>query len=140
MRDIWIYRFLLLLTFVLFDVLATSVSISGPIDEGNMLTRIFMNSLGVYLGLAFFGLFIAGFLFFTVAVCRLLVVNCGKLASTISSFVIDGCFSWFVAGVHFVGGTSWFWFAPDMLRHCLGAGLYLLALYLFMVKFWHHKY
>jgi hypothetical protein len=129
-----------LLSFVLFDVLVTFVSVSGPIEEGNLLTRDFMSFFGVYLGLAFFCFFIAGFLFFTISVCRLLLVNCGKWTLITSSFIVDVCFGWFVAGVHFVGGTSWFWLAPDLLRHCLGAGLYLLALYVLMTKFWRHQY
>jgi len=130
-KSIWIYRFSLLFSFVLFDLLITLISIKSPIEEGNVLVRAFMGFFGVYLGLALFGCFIMIFLFFVLSFCKLLLGNMDKWASIIISFVVDVCFGWFVAGLHFVGGTSWFWLAPDLARHCLGAGLYLMVLYLF---------
>jgi hypothetical protein len=120
--------------FVLFDLLITWISVSSPIEEANVLVRAFMSSFGVYPGLALFGCFIMGFLFFILYFCKVLLVNMGKWASLIMSLTLDVCFGWFVAGVHFAGGTSWFWFAPDLVRHCLGAGLYLLVLYLFVAR------
>jgi len=123
-----------LFSFVLFDLIITWASISCPIEEGNVLARAFMGFFGIYSGLALFGFFITGFLFLILYFCKFLLVNGGRLTLIVGSFVVDACFGWFVAGVHFVGGTSWFWLAPSLLRHCLGAGLYFLALVLFMMR------
>lgn len=134
MKDTWILRFLILLGFVMFDFLATWTSISYPLEENNALARASMGFFGVYLGLALFGFFIASLLFLILCFCRSLFSGRTKLASLVGSLIIDFCFGWFIAGVHFVGGTSWFWLAPDLIRHCLGAGLYLLVLYLLLAK------
>lgn len=136
LRDIWISRSLILSGFVMFDFLVTWFSISRPVEEGNLLVRTFMELFGISLGLALFGLFIASLLFLILCFCKLLFANRGEKTSLIGGLGLDVCFSWFVAGVHFVGGTSWFWLAPDLMRHCLGAGLYLAVLYLF---FWFLK-
>lgn len=133
-KDIWVSRFLVLSGFALFDFLVTWVSVTRPIEEGNMLARTFMEFFGIYLGLAIFGFFIAGFLFSILYSCKLLFASKGRWTSLIGSFAVDVCFGWFVAGGHFVGGTSWFWLAPDLVRHCLGAGLYLLMLSLFLAR------
>lgn len=131
-KDIWTFRFLVLLGFLSFDFLITLVFVSYPAEEGNLLARTFMESFGISLGLTLFGLFVAGLLLSILCFCKLLFIGKGKWTLLIGGFVVDVCFSWFVAGVHFAGGTSWFWLAPELLRHCLGAGLYLLLLNLFL--------
>jgi hypothetical protein len=137
-KDPWVCRFLVLLSFVLFDFLVTWVSVARPIEEGNVLARAFMQFFGIYPGLVIFGLFIASFLFTILFSCKLLFTGNSKWISLIGSLAIDVCFGWFIAGGHFVGGTSWFWLAPELVRHCLGAGLYLLVLSLLSAtSFWN---
>lgn len=43
----------------------------------------------------------------------------------IAEVFVDLAFAWFVAGLHFSGGTSWFWYAPDLMRQSIGTFLYL---------------
>lgn len=132
MKDIWALRFLVLFGFLSFDFLITWVSVSHPAEEGNLLARALMHSFGIYPGLALFGLSIVGLLLTILCFCRFLFTGKGKWTLLVGSLVVDVCFGWFVAGAHFVGGTSWFWLAPELLRHFLGTGLYLLLLLLLL--------
>lgn len=134
MRNIWIFRSLTLNSFILFDLLTTMTSISHSSEEGNALARTSIVMFGIYPGLALFGLFVTGLLISILCFCKLLLNGRSGKAFLTYSFFMDICFGWFVAGTHFVGGTSWFWLAPDLLRHCLGAGFYFLLLSLFLLK------
>jgi hypothetical protein len=54
--------------------------------------------------------------------------NIEGTVKTVGIVTLDFGLAWFVAGAHFVGGTSWFWPVPEMLRHIIGASIYVLAL------------
>jgi len=47
-----------------------------------------------------------------------------KLELTVE-ILVDRLIAWFLAGLHFGGGTSWFWPSSDMVRQTLGTILYL---------------
>jgi hypothetical protein len=128
-KDIWIFRFAALFSFVLFDSLTTWISISNLVEEGNSFARMFMESLGITLGLILFVGIISCFLFLILCFCRSMFNGRSGSAVTAGILLLDILLGWFVAGAHFVGGTSWFWIAPDSMRHFLGAGLYLAILY-----------
>ncbi len=53
--------------------------------------------------------------------------------------LVDLVFAWFVAGLHFGGGTSWFWMAPDTIRQAVGAILYV-TIALLLVRPYRPKY
>jgi hypothetical protein len=50
------------------------------------------------------------------------------LKTTVAAeFSVDLIFAWFIAGSHFNGGASWFWYETDLTRQISGAALYLIA-------------
>jgi hypothetical protein len=134
MRDVWAFRFLVLFVFLSFDFLVTWSAVSVPAEEGNLLARAFMILFGTHLGLALFGLFVAVLLLAILCFSRLLFLGKSKWTLVLGGFILDACLGWFIAGVHFAGGTSWFWLAPELTRQSLGAGIYLLLSQLFLVK------
>jgi hypothetical protein len=52
-----------------------------------------------------------------------------RTAIVIEPFV-DTMFAWFVAGLHFSGGASWFWHSPSLMQQVFGAFLYLVIAFL----------
>ncbi len=54
-----------------------------------------------------------------------------KIAAFVEIFV-DFIFAWFIAGLHFNGGVSWFWNINDLTRQTLGAFIYLILAFLFV--------
>jgi hypothetical protein len=90
-----------------------------------------MESFGVQLGLTLFVFVVNLPIYFLLSFNSHVVKLPLKIGFVIELFV-DACFAWFVAGLHFSGGSSWFWFAPDVLRQGVGAVLYLFAVFLFV--------
>jgi len=84
-----------------------------------------MESLGIHLGLTLFVLIANLPIYVTLCLDSHLV----KLpqCATIVEVGVDAVFAWFIAGLHFSGGTSWFWVAPDLMRQAFGALLYVIA-------------
>lgn len=120
---------MLVLVFVVFDYLSTVLFCRIPNEEANPYARIFMESLGIPLGLTLFVIVanmpIYALLSFNSHVARLPP----KIASCAETFV-DFVFAWFMAGLHFHGGTSWFWQTSDVIRQSVGALLYLVLAFL----------
>ena len=134
MKNIWTIRFVLLLSFVLFDFLTTFFIISDINQEGNLLAKAAMNAFGIHLGLSLFSLYVSSFLLLIILSCRGLLPN-QKNKLTFTLFVVlDFCFGWFIAGSHFVGGTSWFLNASPLLRQVLGFTVYFLLILWFETK------
>ena len=133
-KDVWTYRFIILLGFLLFDLTTTLVSISSPSQEGNALARTSMMHFGTHFGLVLFGFFIVTFLVIILWFCKFLFSGKDKWTFFVGIFVVDVSLGWFIAGVHFVGATSWFCFSSEFLRHCLGTSIYFLTLYLLIAN------
>ena len=57
-NNVWLKRAGLLFGFILVDYLATLIFIKAPIEEGNLLVRMFMENYGILLGLTIFDLLI----------------------------------------------------------------------------------
>ncbi|MGB9713964.1 MAG: hypothetical protein ACPLZC_03175 [Candidatus Bathyarchaeales archaeon] len=89
-----------------------------------------MESFGIPLGLTLFVL-IANLPIYVAFCVDSHLVKLPQSAAVIE-VGIDFVFAWFIAGLHFSGGTSWFWIAPDMVRQALGAILYVFAALLFV--------
>ena len=125
----WLKRTLLVFAFVFFDYFVTLVFCQAPHQEANLYARAFMESFGVPLGLTLF-VFVANTpIYVTLSLDSHFVRLPFKMASIAESFV-DVAFAWFVAGLHFSGGTSWFWCAPDLMRQALGMLLYMVMAFL----------
>lgn len=85
-----------------------------------------MENYGISLGLTLF-VFVANLpIYMTLSLDSHLVKFPPKLTRTVEPFV-DVVFAWFIAGLHFSGGTSWFWYAPSMVRQVLGTVTYLVT-------------
>jgi hypothetical protein len=125
----WLKRIMLILGFVAFDYLSTLLFCRFPHEEANPYARIFMESLGIPFGLTMF-VFVANMPVYALLSLNSHVVRLPpKIASTVETFV-DFVFAWFIAGLHFHGGTSWFWQTPDIIRQTIGALLYLILAFL----------
>jgi len=125
----WLKRTAIVFWFIFFDYFLTLIFCQAPYWEANIYARAFMESFGIPFGLTLF-VFIANLpIYITLTLDSHIIVLPPKLAMTIESFV-DVLFAWFVAGLHFSGGTSWVWQTPDLTRQALGAFLYLLLAFL----------
>lgn len=124
--NLWLRREALVVAFILFDYLSTLAFCHAPYEEANMFARAFMENFGITLGLTLF-VFVSNMpIHMTLSLDSHIIRLPSKIAFFFEVFV-DAIFAWYVAGVHFNGGTSWFWFAPDSMRQTLGAALYLAA-------------
>ena len=127
----WFKRILLVFAFIFFDYLATMAFCRFPWEEANVYARFFMESFGVQAGLTLF-VFVANLpIYITLSLDSYLVRFPAKMAAIVESLT-DFVFAWFIAGLHFSGGTSWFWSASDVVRHVLGAFLYLIIAFIFV--------
>ncbi len=125
----WFKRICLVFAFILFDYFSTLVFCQAPYEEANLYARIFMESFGIPLGLTLF-VFVANLpIYVTLSLDSHIAKFPFKIAIIAECF-IDVAFAWFVAGLHFSGGTSWFWLAPDLTRQFLGTLLYLVLAFL----------
>jgi len=120
----WLKRTILVFAFILFDYFSTLVFCSTPYKEANVYARTFMETFGIPLGLTLFALVANLPIYITLSLDSHVIRLSSRIAVVIEP-LIDVMFAWFVAGVHFCGGASWFWHVPDLLRQTLGALLYL---------------
>lgn len=125
----WLKRAILVFAFVLFDYSSTLTFCRVPYEEANPYARVFMENFGVSFGLTLFVLIANLPIYMTLCLDSHVVKFPFRIAVAVESFV-DVVFAWFVAGMHFNGGTSWFWYAPDLMRQVFGAFLYLTFAFL----------
>lgn len=127
----WLKRTILVFTFILFDYLSTLVFCRSSFEEANLYARIFMENFGIPLGLTLFVLVINLPIYITLSLDSHVIRIPFRTAIVIEPFV-DIIFAWFVAGLHFSGGASWFWHAPSLMWQVSGAVLYLTMAFLFV--------
>ena len=128
-RNHWSKRIALVFSFTIFDYLSTLAFCRAPGEEANLYARIFMENLGMSWGLTLFVLAVNLPIYMLMSLDSHVIRIPAKVASTVE-ILIDGVFAWFVAGLHFSGGASWFWISPDFMRQTLGAVLYLALAFL----------
>lgn len=125
----WLKRTAIIFSFIFFDYFSTLIFCQAPHWEANIYARSFMENFGIPIGLTLF-VFIANLpIYLTLSLDSHLIILPPKLSIAIESFV-DLLFAWFIAGLHFSGGTSWFWQTQDLTRQALGALLYLFLAFL----------
>lgn len=127
----WLKRAIVIFAFVFFDYFSTLAFCHIPHQEANLYARIFMENLGIPFGLTLFVLIANLPIYMALSFDSHLVRFPFKIAFIVES-TVDVIFSWFIAGLHFGGGTSWFWDAPDLNRQVVGAILYLVIAILFV--------
>jgi len=127
----WLKRTVLVFAFILFDYLSTLAFCRAPYEEANLYARTFMENFGIPLGLTMFVLVANLPIYITLSLDSHVIKLPFRIAIVIEPFV-DIAFSWFVAGLHFSGGTSWFWQSQDLMRQVFGALLYLAMAFLFV--------
>ena len=125
----WLPRICLVFSFILFDYLTTLIFCQAPLQEGNLYARTFMEALGIPLGLTLFVVLANLPIYMTLSFDSHVVRFPFKI-SLITETLVDVIFGWFLAGLHFSGGTSWFCNAPAWNRHFLGTCLYMVAAFL----------
>jgi len=127
----WLRRLILVFGFILFDYFSTLVFCRAPYEEANLHARFFMESFGIHLGLTIFVL-AANTPIYILLTLDSHIVRLPPRIAAIAEIFTDLAFAWFVAGLHFDGGTSWFWSAPSFLRQSLGAALYIFNAFIFV--------
>ncbi len=127
----WFKRTILIFSFIFFDYLSTLVFCRVPCEEANYYARNFMENFGIPLGLTLFVLLANMPIYITLCLDSHIIKLPPKSAILIEALV-DLVFAWFIAGLHFSGGSSWFWRETDLTRQILGAFLYLLIAFLFI--------
>lgn len=88
-----------------------------------------MESFGVQLGLTLFVLLANMPIYVALSLDSHIVKIPTGIGKVVETFV-DIVFAWFVAGLHFCGGASWFWPAPELARQAFGTVLYLVIAFL----------
>lgn len=124
-NDRWLKRICLLFAFILLDYCATLVFCMTPAEEANLYARIFMENYGIPLGLAIFD-FLINFPIYLILCFDSHLISLPRRLSKIVEPFVEVTLAWFLAGAHFSGATSWFWFAPDLMRQATGFGIYLV--------------
>jgi hypothetical protein len=119
--------------FIFIDYLVTMTLCKAPLEEGNLFARSFMEIYGIPVGLTLFDL-LANVPIYIVLCLNSHLINLPPKLANIAETAADIIFAWFIAGLHFNGATSWFWFAPDVLRQSLGASLYFLIVLVVLWK------
>jgi len=127
----WLKRIILVFAFILFDYLSTLIFCRTPYDEANIYARSFMENFGMPIGLTLFVLVANLPVYITLSLDSYIIKIPSKAAIFVEAFV-DFAFAWFIAGLHFNGGASWFWQVPSLTRQILGAFLYLSIAFLFI--------
>lgn len=127
----WLRRTVLVFAFIFFDYLSTLMFCRAPHEEANLYARAFMENFGIFSGLTLFVLVANIPIYMVLSVDSHVIKLPSKIAILIEPLV-DVLFAWFIAGLHFSGGTSWFWHSQDLHRQALGAILYGVAAFLFV--------
>jgi hypothetical protein len=125
----WLRRTALVFAFVIFDYLSTLMFCRAPREEANLYARAFMENLGIPLGLTLFVLLTNLPIHITLSLDSHIIRLPSKIAA-ITELFVDVIFAWFIAGLHFSGGTSWFWNSQDLTRQVFGALLYFAMAFL----------
>ncbi|MGQ9506342.1 MAG: hypothetical protein ACUVTB_00610 [Candidatus Bathycorpusculaceae bacterium] len=125
----WLKRTALLFAFIIFDYLVTLALCQAPQEEANLYARFFMENFGIPIGLTLFVFVVNLPIYMILSLDSHVIRFPSKMAIAIETLV-DFVFAWFVAGLHFSGGLSWVWFAPDWTRRSFGAFLYLFLAFL----------
>jgi len=133
----WLKRIFLVFAFIFFDYFVTLIFCQAPYEEANLYARGFMESFGIPLGLTLFVCVANLPIYLTLSLDSYIVRFPFKIAMVTEIFV-DAAFAWFVAGLHFSGATSWFWYAPDLTRQALGMLLYLVIAFLVIKPYKPH--
>jgi hypothetical protein len=115
----------------MFDYLSTLAFCQLPSEEANIYARIFMENLGIPLGLTLFVLVGSMPIYIALTLDSHIVKLTPRIGMIVEIFV-DFVFAWFVAGLHFSGGASWFLNTPTLTRQIFGAFLYLFMAFLFV--------
>ena len=121
----WLKRAILVFAFTLFDYFSTIALCRAPREEANIYARIFMENFGIFLGLTLFVLIFNLPIYMTLSLDSHVVRLPSRIAGAFE-LLVDIVFAWCVAGLHFSGGASWFWYASDLTRQSVGAILYLV--------------
>jgi len=124
-KGAWLWRTVLLFSFILFDFLVTVMLCETPYAEANLLARSFMQTYGTVTGLVIFNLL------FSIPIYVILVLDSHLIRYTgqysmIAELFVDIALGWLIAGAHFNGAMSWLWDAPQLIRQTLGFGFYLI--------------
>jgi hypothetical protein len=127
----WLKRISLVYAFIIFDYLSTLAFCHSPYQEANIYARAFMQNLGIPTGLSIFVIIINLPIYMMLSIDSH-VVRLPSNLTKVAEIIIDCLFAWFVAGLHFSGGTSWFWSYSDMARQLMGTILYLTAARVFI--------
>ncbi|MEM2546583.1 MAG: hypothetical protein QXM37_03025 [Candidatus Bathyarchaeia archaeon] len=130
-KNHWLRRIILIFYFILFDYFSTLVFCHTPWEEANIYARFFMENLGIHAGLTLFVLS-ANFSVYILLTLDSNVVRLPSRIAVVAESFVDFVFAWFIAGLHFDGGASWFWTAPSLLRQGPGAALYLFGVFVFI--------
>ena len=132
-NNVWLRRICVLFAFIFIDYLVTITLCKAPLEEGNLFARSFMEIYGIPVGLTLFDL-LANVPIYIVLCLNSHLINLPPKLANIAETAADVIFAWFIAGLHFNGAASWFWFAPDVLRQSLGAFLYFLVVFVVLWK------
>ncbi|MEM0007378.1 MAG: hypothetical protein QXR89_03825 [Candidatus Bathyarchaeia archaeon] len=127
----WRRRIILAFTFILFDCLSTMLFCRAPSEEANIYARAFMEVFGIPAGLALFVLTANFPIYMVLSLDSHIVKFPANMAMFVELFT-DFVFAWFIAGLHFSGGTSWFWRISDIERQFIGMMLYLCVALIFV--------
>jgi len=127
----WSKRTVLVFAFILFDYFSTLLFCRAPYEEANIYARIFMESFGIPLGLTLFVL-VANLPIYITLSLDSHVIKIPSRASVFTEAMVDVVFAWFIAGLHFSGGASWFLQVPSLMCQIAGAFLYLFGAFLFV--------
>ncbi|MDH5788489.1 MAG: hypothetical protein OEZ40_09395 [Candidatus Bathyarchaeota archaeon] len=125
----WKKRTILVFAFILLDYFSTLAFCKVPYEEANLFARTFMEVLGIPLGLTLFVMIANLPIYMTLSLDSHIIRLSYRRAILVEIFV-DTVFAWFIAGLHFSGGTSWFWYVPDIARQTIGATAYLVIAFL----------
>ncbi len=125
----WLKRTGLVFAFILFDYLSTLVFCRAPHEEANLYARAFMENTGIFSGLTLFVL-VANLPIYMVLSLDSHIIKLPSKISIVIEPLVDVLFAWFIAGLHFSGGTSWFWLRQDSVPQAFGALLYLTLAFL----------
>lgn len=127
----WLRRIISVFAFILFDYFSTLAFCRAPWEEANVYARFFMESFGIHAGLTFFVL-VANTPIYMLLTLDSHIVRLPPRMAVVAEIFTDLAFAWFIAGLHFDGGASWFWPASSLLRQSLGAVLYLFSTIVFV--------
>ena len=131
-KNHWSKRIALIFSFVIFDYLSTLAFCRAPSEEANLYARVFMENLGISWGLTLFVVAANLPIYMLMSVDSHIMKMPPKITFVVE-VCVDSVLAWFIAGLHFSGGASWFWNSQDFVRQAFGAVLYL-ALACFLVR------